>query len=242
MSDLLERAPESTATSRDVWRDKVLAVFTDATPVTRPSVPSAPFLALDTLVNYITARLGTPLVGDPHSVSRTRSGALGSALNKTDAREGSVHPGTRALAELQGWLNLPLDQLVELAGLSASTRAFWRGNPTAPIRPGKTGRLLRLRAAVGLLVGSIGLTASRALLHREGWLDEPFDESRLVALEARVQQQLIPGGLVAPAHLREMTRDELAAAVVGESDEPAQLQLDREQAVQLDPDDDAGEP
>lgn len=122
-----------------------------------------------------------------------------------------VHPGTEALDQLQEWLGLPLDGIVAVVGLSGSTRQFWRNNPTAAVRPSKAGRLLRFRTAVGLLVGSVGLEQARHMLHSEGWL-QPLDETRLVALEARVREQLSPGPLVAPPGLGDLTREQLLAA------------------------------
>ena len=217
MPDLLERRPEATVTSHDVWATHLIAAFGDGTPVTRPAVKSETFEAL---VGLFNARLQA-YSAHPDPVS---------------------HPGTEALRQMQEWLNLPLDRIVQVAGLGPSTRAYWRSHPTAPIRRGKTGRLLRLRSAVGLLVGTLGPERARALLHAEGWLGEPMDESRLAALEARVREQFVPGGLRPPAQLVGLSREERRArALRGTQDDLDQQSRERETAAQLGPDDYAPE-
>lgn len=136
-----------------------------------------------------------------------------------------VHPGTEALDQLQEWLGMPLDDIVAVVGLSPSTRAFWRRNPAAAVRPGKAGRLLRFRTSVGLLVGTVGAEQARHVMHDEGWL-EPLDEARLVAFEARVRRQLAPGPRVAPAGLAGLSRAQLLGAVTDRDEEVAQRRLE----------------
>lgn len=144
-------------------------------------------------------------------VHPARAEGVGATEYPDDVVVRTVHPGTEALDQLQDWLALPLDEIVAVVGLSGSTRQFWRNNPTAVVRPSKAGRLLRFRTAVGLLVGSIGLERARHVLHDEGWL-RPLDEVRLVALEARVREQLSPGPLLAPPGLEGLSREQLLAA------------------------------
>jgi len=150
----------------------------------------------------------------------------------------TVHPGTAALEELRTWLALPLDTIVELVELSPSARAWWRSHPTSPVRPNKAGRLLRFRAAVGLLVGRMGAEAARQRLRAGGWLVGRLTDARLAELEALVHQELVPeftlpahlaAGLTAPAleALRnpaadlEQQRDERAATWTLGPDAPA---------------------
>ncbi len=139
------------------------------------------------------------------------------ALLDEGGEEPGDHPGTIALRELQEWTGLGLDALVALVGLAPSTRAYWRNNPTAPVRPTKAGRLLRLRSAVGLLVGDAGLETARLILRSEGWLDEALDDGRLGELELRVRQVLLPEGLKPPAHVPTgLSREELLARAIGD--------------------------
>jgi hypothetical protein len=252
MPELLERTPEATAPSHSVWLDRLIADFGDSTPVSRPAVRSDSY---DALAELITARVRAYL--DP-AVLLDVLGAFGAGRVEVSAasiaraleRAGrpeltptAAHPGTEALQQLQEWLNLSLDHIVELAGLGPSTRAYWRKNPTAPIRPGKTGRLLRFRTGVGLLVAEVGLETARARLHSEGWLEQNMDEPRLVAFEAWVHEQMTPGGPTPPTYLRHgLSREELRArALRGVDDEVAQLAEDREKVTQLGLGDDAPE-
>lgn len=133
------------------------------------------------------------------------------------------HPGTVALRELQEWLDLGLDAIVTLVELSPSTRAYWRSNPTAPLRPTKAGKLMRLRVAVGLLVGELGADEARSTLRGEGWLADPLDETKLARLEIRVRQALVPEGLQPPAYLTRggLSRDELLARALGDDEHDA---------------------
>lgn len=252
MPDLLERTFEATAPSQDVWRDRLVADFGDSTPVSRPVVRSDSY---DALAALIAARVRAYL--DPGVLAEmltvVGSGAVGvsaSAILRAaiprgaDANVvGEDHPGTEALRQLQEWLNLPLDHIAQLAGLAPSTRAYWRNNPTAPIRPGKTGRLLRFRTSLGLLVAEVGVEAARDGLHSQGWLDQRMDEPRLAAFEAWVHRQLTPEGLVAPEYLRRgLSREELRVrALRSVNDEAVQLTKDREKVIQLRSGDDAPE-
>lgn len=144
----------------------------------------------------------------------------------------AAHPCTTALVDLRSWLDLPLDDLVSLAGLSPSSRQYWRENPDAPVRPGKAGRLLRLHAAVGLLVGSVGLDEAQAALRREGWLDERLDSTRLASLEDHIRRIVRPSGLSMPAHLAGGLTPELLAQVADPDDEL--LQQDSERPRRMD--------
>lgn len=147
----------------------------------------------------------------PIFVSRTlhrRPGWTGVRRYRLQSTAPSVHPGTAALEELKTWLALPLDTIVGLVELSPSARAWWRSHPTAPVRPDKAGRLLRFRAAVGLLVGHIGAEAARQRLHGGGWLEGRLTDARLAEFEALVHQEFVPAltlpprlaaGLTAPA-------------------------------------------
>ncbi|GAA2165135.1 hypothetical protein [Pedococcus bigeumensis] len=190
----------------------------DATYVTIPLVP-LPSEALRALLRRsaeLVARVKYELDRDDEARRAVTAPAVGPQPK---------HPGTQALEQLQSWLALPLDDIVAVVGLSPSTRQFWRNNPSAPVRPAKAGRLLRFRTAVGLLVGDIGLDRARHLLHSEGWLT-PLDEAQLVALEARVREQLSPGPLTAPPALAALTPEQLLAAVKPHTGEAAQRRLE----------------
>jgi hypothetical protein len=233
--------------SEDVL-EKPFAWANDATYVTVPMVASARSEALEVLLRQ------SMLIADQMSLELARESALAAVLrvgsravvdaadaavdvvSRVASRVGAqstvthdrpargVHPGTEALQQLQEWLNLPLDEIVSIVGLAPSTRQFWRNNPTAEVRPSKAGRLLRFRTAVGLLVGDVGIEQGRHILHGEGWL-EPLDEARLVALEARVREQLSPGPLSAPPGLTDLSREQLLAAA-HPSGEAAQRRLE----------------
>jgi hypothetical protein len=181
-------------------------VFDDATPVSRPAET---VFAYEVLRSYVTAVESAPV-----SVRATASGR--------------THPGTLALEQLRTWLQLPLDRIVGVVALSPSTRAYWRSHPEAPLRLAKGGRLLRLRDAVGLLVGEVGAERARAILFGEHWLERPLDEGDLARLEGRVRGELLPHGLIAPTHVGHMTTDELRRlALSGEQDEQAQQTRER---------------
>ncbi len=239
MSEVLDRP--TTVTGRDVWRDEVQATFPDVTPVIRPSVPSESFDAL--VEAFFVRRAATVVVGgDVRVVVHDASPelrALTGSLTSSDSQAQAVHPATSATAELAGWLQMPLDAVVELAGLASSTRAHWRNNPTAPVRPSKSGRLLRLHTAVGLLVGEQGPDRARATLHAGGWLTKPLDESRLADLEAYVRDVLLPEGLQPPAYLRNdgLTRDQVLARTTAGAPDEARRRL----AETPEPIDDASE-
>ncbi|GAA1477098.1 hypothetical protein GCM10009623_15440 [Nocardioides aestuarii] len=235
-SDLLLRKPFS-------WTE-------DATYVTLPMVRTHRSEALEALLQHslsVVSRVEAELARDQHlrfaaraqeavaaassAASRAASTAAGVLTRSRAAKphavgtDRCVHPGTEALDQLQGWLNMPLDDIVAVVGLSPSTRAFWRRNPTAAVRPGKAGRLLRFRTSVGLLVGAVGAEEARHVLHDERWL-EPLDEARLVALEARVRRQLAPEPPIAPAGLANLSRQQLLAAVTDRDGEVVQRQLE----------------
>ena len=162
------------------------------------------------------------------AVASTASGVLarsGESESESTGTGREVHPGTQALDQLQEWLGLPFDDIVTVVGLSPSTRQFWRNNPSAAVRPGKAGRLLRFRTAVGLLVGAIGAEQARHVMHDEGWL-EPLDEARLVAFEARVRRQLAPEPRTTPAGLARLSREQLLEAVMDQGGEVAQRLLE----------------
>lgn len=235
MTEQLAHTP-TTVFGRDAWRDAIQCLyFADQTPLTQPANPSKPF---EVLVSGFFSR------SNCHVIITTNDGARVSAtIEPTDlvqeplerftlsANDPVEHPGNIALRDLQGWLGMPLDAIVGLAGLSASTRAFWRNNPAAPIRPSKTGRFLRLHTAIGLLVGEQGVEKARLTLRGEGWLAEAFDERRLIELETRVRNELMPDGLQAPAYLSRggLTRKQLRARMLADlGDERAQQDLERE--------------
>lgn len=162
------------------------------------------------------------------AAASTASGVFARSGESETAGTGTgreVHSGTEALDQLQKWLGLPLDDIVTVVGLSPSTRQFWRNNPSAAVRPGKAGRLLRFRTSVGLLVGAVGAEQARHVMHDEGWL-EPLDEARLVAFEARVRRQLAPEPRTAPAGLAALSREQLLGAVMGRGGEVAQRRLE----------------
>ena len=226
MSEVMDRP--TTVTGRDVWRDEVQAMFPDVTPVIRPNVPSESFDAL--VKAFFVRRAATVVVGsDVRVIVGDATPELLGQVRSTDSRSSqardNVHPATAATAELAGWLQMSLDAVVELVGLAASTRAHWRNNPTAPVRPSKSGRLLRLHTAVGLLVGEQGLERARAELYAGGWLTGPLDEARLADLEAHVRDVLLPNGLQPPAYLAAggLSREQiLARTTSGAPDEERQ--------------------
>lgn len=191
----------TTVSTKDAWRDLVqCAHFADETPLTRPAQRSEAFEALlSGLLAPSRYLIAVTSIVEEWTSFETVGVAADAASDQVPAT--AEHPGNVALRDLQTWLQMPLDSIVGLAGLSASTRAFWRQNPSAPIRPSKTGRFLRFHTAVGLLVGSQGPDQARATLRGEGWLNGVFDEDRLVELETRVRNELVPQGLQAPAYL-----------------------------------------
>jgi hypothetical protein len=86
------------------------------------------------------------------------------------------HPGVEAASQLAQWLREPVASVMNLAGLSESTYHWWRANPTAEVKPGKAGRLLRLHAVVGLLVRRYGVNEVRLWLvedARQSLRDDP---------------------------------------------------------------------
>ncbi len=217
MSDLLERTPVSNrseqaraATGLDAWA-------ANATPVTAPPGRSEPYEAL---LSTFAGLSGWTLVHRNTTASVTGATVAEQRLGTWSGP--SVHPGTVALDDLQGWLSLSLDELVRLVGLSPSARAWWRQHPDAPVRPNKAGRLLRFRTAVGLLVGELGPDATRSKLHEGGCLSGQLDEQRLAALEAAVQE-VVSGELQAPPALTAgLSRTQLAAALADVGDELVQ--------------------
>lgn len=234
MTEKLAHTP-TTVFGRDAWRDAIQCVyFADQTPLTEPASRSEPFEVLirnffsgSNCRVFITTDAGmqTSAVIEPTTVDQE---LVEAAFPATDGP--AEHPGNIALRDLQGWLGMPLDTLVGLAGLSASTRAFWRNNPTAPIRPSKTGRFLRLHTAIGLLVGNQGVEKARLTLRGEGWLSEVFDERRLIELETRVRNELMPDALQPPAYLSRggLTRKQLRARMLADAgNERAQQDLER---------------
>ena len=217
--------------------DGPFAWANDATYVTIPLVPVGPSDAVRALL-----RRSTELVARV-TYEVDRDDLMRRALTvPLPSPHVTKHPGTQALEQLQTWLSMPLGDILSIVGLSVSTRQFWRNNPTAPVRPAKAGRILRFRTAVGLLVGQVGPERARHLLHSEGWL-KPLDEVRLVALEARVRDQLAPEPLTAPAALAALTPAQLLAAVASSGDEAAQRVLESSRDVvpaASAPEDDAG--
>lgn len=112
-----------------------------------------------------------------------------------------AHPATNATEALSNWLGLGLDATVALVGLAPSARQFWRDRPSAPIKPEKAGRLIRLHTAVGLLVGHIGSAQARSRLQAQGWLDGQLDDAGLRALEAWVGDIVAPTDFIPPPFL-----------------------------------------
>lgn len=165
----------------------------DGTPVTFPLGPTPATEVYHVLVEYTSRAIRA----QPVSLVRPTTAAP------------NVHPGTAALAELQEWLQMPLDEIVAIVGLQASTRQYWRLKPAAAVRPSKAGRLLRFRTTVGLLVGAVGLDRARHLLHDEGWLGRTLSEADLAALEARTRQVIQPVGPIAPSRLGHLSTEEL---------------------------------
>lgn len=211
MTEVLDRP--TTVTGHDVWRDDIQAKFPTETPVVRPVGKTESF---DQLLHSVFTRTSGRVV-----VVTSQDGVV---VHGSDVAEfvrvmfgphqsEKAHPATAATDALAEWLQMSLDSVVALVGLSSSTRAHWRNKPDAPVRPTKSGRLLRLHSAVGLLVGNLGLERARAKLHNENWLSEPLDEQRLAALEAEVRDVHLPGGLEAPAYLLGggLSRDEVLA-------------------------------
>ena len=257
MTELLQRDEDVTTVSgHDRWAS-VLNVFADATPLTRPTTSTRTFDLLRWMFrqrnaytqewasrpahmkdaiyvlidgNLVALTLGRTVAYATDQASLPAPASDHDTVSADLPEVSDDHPGTAALRDLERWLGMGLDAIVRLASLSPSTRAFWRENPTAPIRPNKAGRLLRLHAAVGLLVGEVGLEHANRALRGEGWLAEPFDEDRLVRLEVRVRQALLPEGLQPPAYLDHggLTRKELRArALADPEDEKAQLAVER---------------
>lgn len=173
----------------------VLDVLLRAHP---PADDLTAFVAAQTAPELVTADV-TPLWRIRNTRGVFRSATSSARTYTIVPVEQSEHPGTVAVRELGQWLDMPLDNVVKLVGLSPSTRQWWREHPDAPLRPGKAGRLMRLRTAVGLLVGAVGAAEARALLVREHWLDALLDDTRLRVLEAGVRGVLRPSGLTLPA-------------------------------------------
>lgn len=184
----------------------------DATTVTIPLVPAARSEALEALLalsSSFVARIKAEL--DQDRRIRQLLAARESEATATAPAVQERHPGTIAVEQLSEWLDLPADSVLSIVALSPSTRQFWRNNPTAPVRRGKAGRLLRFRTAVGLLVGSLGVEQTRHMLHAGGWM-QPLDEARLAALEARSRQQVASHPMTAPEGLTSLTTAQLLAA------------------------------
>lgn len=243
MTEVLANGP-TTVSGRDTWREAIQCVFfADETPVTRPFNRSEPFEALlqgpfsQTSCRIVAATVDgvwTHESNGPFTIEESAPAPTGGPVE---------HPGTIALRDLQEWLDMPLDSIVGLAGLGASTRAFWRNNPTAPVRPSKTGRFLRLHTAIGLLVGAQGVERARLTLRGEGWLSHDLDERRLTGLEARVRNELMPEGLNAPAYMSQggLTRRQLRAHMLANTDNEQAQQALEQTATRLLPGHDAPE-
>lgn len=188
------------------------------------------FTALRSTPQPITVEIMTT----PVFRTRARAGTITNVRNAlatyreyvVERPVGAVHPATAAVNDLRSWLNLPLDTLVACVGLSPSVRQFWRQYPESSVRD-KTGRLLRLHTAVGLLVGAVGADHARSALSSEGWLAQPLDDSRLVQLEARIRGILRPGPLTMPAHLAGGLTAELLAQVSDPAGDLAQQHDER---------------
>jgi len=236
MTELLERPDEETTVSgRDLWRS-VVAKFEDGTPLTVANVGrSGHFVMWANIASgahsYVY-HVRHATLGDRDDVVFALLGPVDDPAARQlvaltmveepfhdDVEAPAEHPGTTALRDLQAWINMPLDAIVTLAGLSPSIRSYWRQHPTAPVRPTQGGRLLRLHTAVGLIVGEIGLEQARSVLHNEGWLTGTYDEKRIVQLEVRLREVLLPEGLQPPAYLTGggLTREQLRARVLGDT-------------------------
>ncbi len=217
MTNVVDRP--TTVTGHDVWRDDIQAKFPTETPVVRPVGKTESF---DRLLHSVFTRTSGRVVvvtsQDGLVIHGSDAAELVRAMFGPDQSE-KVHPATAATEALAGWLQMSLDSVVAIVGLSSSTRAHWRNNPEAPVRPTKSGRLLRLHSAVGLLVGNLGPERARAKLLNENWLSEPLDEHRLAALEAAVRDVHLPDGLQPPAYLLEggLSRDEVLARMADSS-------------------------
>lgn len=225
MTEVLDRP--TTVTGHDVWRDDIQAKFPTETPVVRPVGKSESFDRL--LHSVFTRTSGRVVVVTSQGgliIHGTDTAELVRAMFGPDESE-KVHPATAATDALADWLQTSLDAVVGIVGLSSSTRAHWRNNPDAPVRPTKSGRLLRLHSAVGLLVGNLGLERARAKLLNENWLSEPLNEQRLAALEAEVRDVHLPGGLQPPAYLLGggLSRDEVLARMADSSLDEAHQRL-----------------
>ncbi|MDN4172605.1 hypothetical protein QWY28_06600 [Nocardioides sp. SOB77] len=199
MTEVLDRP--TTVTGHDVWRDDIQAKFPTETPVVRPVGKTESF---DRLLHSVFTRTSGRVVvvtsNDGVVIHGSDAADLVQAMFGPNQAE-KTHPATAATEALAEWLQTSLDSVVALVGISPSTRAHWRKNPDAPIRPSKSGRLLRLHSAVGLLVGELGLERARAKLIADNWLSTPLDDQRLSALEATVRDALLPDGLQPPAYL-----------------------------------------
>jgi len=224
MTEVLDRP--TTVTGFDVWRDDIQAKLPTETPVVRPAGKTE---SLDRLLHSMFTRTSGRVVvvtSQDDILQGSDVAELVRVIFAPHPSEGS-HPATTATDSLAEWLQMSLDSVIALVGLSPSTRAHWRYNPKAPVRPSKSGRLLRLHSAVGLLVGSLGLERARAKLLTEGWLSEPLDEQRLAALEAAVRDVHLPGGLQPPDYLLEggLTRSQVLARLADSSADDANQRL-----------------
>ena len=225
MTEVLDRP--TTVTGHDVWRDDIQAKFPTETPVVRPVGTTE---SVDRLLHSVFTRTSGRVVvvtsQDGLVIHGSDAADLVQALFGPDQLE-KVHPATAATDALSEWLQMPLDAVVALVGLGPSTRAHWRKKPDAPVRPTKSGRLLRLHSAVGLLVGELGLERARAKLLTENWLTDVLDEQRLSELEAVVRDALLPDGLQPPAYLLGggLSRDEVLEQMTDSSLEETQQRL-----------------
>ena len=224
MTEVLDRP--TTVTGFDVWRDDIQARSPAETPV---AVPVEKSESLDRLLHSVfsgTSGRVVVVTSQDELVHGSNVAELVRVMFAPHASE-KMHPATTATDALGEWLQMSLDSVVALVGLSPSTRAHWRNNPKAPVRPTKSGRLLRLHSAVGLLVGNLGLERARARLLTEGWLSEPLDEQRLAVLEAEVRDVHLPGGLQPPAYLLEggLSRHQVLARMADSSTDDAHQRL-----------------
>jgi len=113
--------------------------------------------------NFYCLFAESPIGAPEPALDMRPSPEAASHASPSAVEDGSV-PRVRALTavtDLAAWLDLPIADVMKLAGLAESTYHYWRSAPTGLLRRGKTQRLFRLHAAVGLVVTAQGEAAAR---------------------------------------------------------------------------------
>ena len=108
-------------------------------------------------LDRIARRDITPLSG---SADRFAEGSYRSVRQNSAAE---MHSSLQAVEQLRSWLGASYDELAVISGVAKTSFFNWRNRPDTRVRPTTIVRLLRVHAAVGFAVDTLGIETSKWL-------------------------------------------------------------------------------